>query len=630
MNEQSHKDMSSVDADGAMRPVLEARGIDILFRQKKMKDIQAVHSQLIQMHAGRSIAVIGQSGAGKTTVLRAMSDGFKDSAIFKRKKFKQPTKGGVVELLGREVSYDDLAKDQRIAGLFHHDYKPSSKVFEGVQALAREHAYAGGSDGLIATFIDEPSRNLDLSETNQVFQYIKGMRDKGISVMFATHDQVHALDSSDYTLHLSGGEQIYFGPTSAITGRDVTKVPTETLDFMSDGIRMWEKLKAERERPFVPPFDLAILRAKRPVPETREVIVTADAGLVFNPKDQPPKKIQALDGINISVKKGTVMGLIGPSGCGKSTFVKMVDRMFDREDNLPEISGSIMIDGEEVYGEDVDPVEIRSKIGYVAQKPRCFPGRPLWQEIANGARYSQKFNVNDKKAALILAREYLKKAGLWDELMDKEVLSKRSAGYPGNFLQRGIVKASDAAILAGHLWCQIPKEHDTPLTPEHLRLRSLFGMMSANDNREEVKKFNQSLDALKNDPDYFPDFLNGEGADLSGGQQQRLCIARALASGSKILIMDEPTSSLDPIATAAIEETLLQLRDEGYTIVIVTHGMPQAARICDEIAFCYLGEVLEQGPAAEFFAGPKTEQGRVFATKPYLPPGKDGQQLLIS
>jgi phosphate transport system ATP-binding protein len=103
--------------------------------------------------------------------------------------------------------------------------------------------------------------------------------------------------------------------------------------------------------------------------------------------------------------------------------------------------------------------------------------------------------------------------------------------------------------------------------------------------------------------DEVSDRLDNSALDLSGGQQQRLCIARALANEPDILLLDEPASALDPISTAKIEETLLQLK-EDYTIIIVTHNLQQAARIADRTAFFMLGELVEYGDTTTMFTNP--------------------------
>jgi phosphate transport system ATP-binding protein len=113
--------------------------------------------------------------------------------------------------------------------------------------------------------------------------------------------------------------------------------------------------------------------------------------------------------------------------------------------------------------------------------------------------------------------------------------------------------------------------------------------------------------------DEVKDRLNAPAVSLSGGQQQRLCIARALAVQPEVLLMDEPASALDPLATARIEDLILELKRE-YTIIIVTHNMQQAARISDDTAFFYLGELIEFGPTSKLFTSPSKKQTEDYVT----------------
>lgn len=113
--------------------------------------------------------------------------------------------------------------------------------------------------------------------------------------------------------------------------------------------------------------------------------------------------------------------------------------------------------------------------------------------------------------------------------------------------------------------------------------------------------------------DEVKDRLNKPALELSGGQQQRLCIARALAMNPEVLLMDEPTSALDPIATAKIEELIVELK-KNYTIVIVTHSMQQAARISDRTAFFLLGDLIEVDATKTFFATPKDPRSESYIT----------------
>ena len=109
------------------------------------------------------------------------------------------------------------------------------------------------------------------------------------------------------------------------------------------------------------------------------------------------------------------------------------------------------------------------------------------------------------------------------------------------------------------------------------------------------------------------DRLQESGTSLSGGQQQRLCIARAIAVNPEIILMDEPCSALDPIATAKIEELIDELR-ENYTIVIVTHSMQQAARVSQRAAFFHLGELVEEGPTQTIFTTPNDKRTQDYIT----------------
>jgi phosphate transport system ATP-binding protein len=113
--------------------------------------------------------------------------------------------------------------------------------------------------------------------------------------------------------------------------------------------------------------------------------------------------------------------------------------------------------------------------------------------------------------------------------------------------------------------------------------------------------------------DEVKDRLDRSALGLSGGQQQRLCIARALAVSPQVLLMDEPASALDPIATQKIEELVYELKS-NYTIVIVTHNMQQAARVSDHTAFFYMGELVEVGRTEEIFTNPKKEQTEAYIT----------------
>jgi len=221
----------------------------------------------------------------------------------------------------------------------------------------------------------------------------------------------------------------------------------------------------------------------------------------------------AIKDVNVEIKERTVTAFIGPSGCGKSTFLRSINRMNDTID-ICRVEGDIRIDGKDIYDRDIDPVQLRARVGMVFQKPNPFP-KSIYDNIAYGPKIHG------------LART---KADM-DEIVEKS-------------LRRGAI------------W-------------------------------NEVK-----------------DRLHAPGTGLSGGQQQRLCIARAIATEPDVLLMDEPCSALDPIATSQVEELIDQLR-ENYTVVIVTHSMQQAARVSQKTAFFHLGNLVEYGNTDDIFTNPK-------------------------
>jgi len=224
---------------------------------------------------------------------------------------------------------------------------------------------------------------------------------------------------------------------------------------------------------------------------------------------------QVLKNISMKIKENAVTAIIGPSGCGKTTFIRCLNRMHEITPGAS-VSGKVLFNGVNIYGNGVDPVMIRRKIGMVFQRPNPFPMMSIYDNVSAGLKLN---GVKDKKILDVVVKQSLELANLWDEVKDD---------------------------------------------------------------------------------------LNKSGASLSGGQQQRLCIARALAVKPEVLLMDEPCSALDPIATAKIEALIRKLA-ENYTVVIVTHNMQQAARVSDYTAFLYLGELIEYGPTKQIFENPKHE-----------------------
>jgi phosphate transport system ATP-binding protein len=231
---------------------------------------------------------------------------------------------------------------------------------------------------------------------------------------------------------------------------------------------------------------------------------------------------QAINNISLGINENTITALIGPSGCGKSTFLRCLNRMNDVIDTC-KISGKILMDNTDIYGTEVDPVELRAKVGMVFQKPNPFP-KSIFENIAYGPRIHGLASNNSELKDIVL--NSLEKAGLIDEVKDR---------------------------------------------------------------------------------------LDDQATGLSGGQQQRICIARAIAVSPEVILMDEPCSALDPIATAKIEELMNEL-SQSYTIVIVTHSMQQAARVSKKTAFFHLGDLIEYNDTDKIFTQPENEKTQDYIT----------------
>jgi len=224
----------------------------------------------------------------------------------------------------------------------------------------------------------------------------------------------------------------------------------------------------------------------------------------------------ALKEVDLQIHRHKITAIIGPSGCGKSTMLRAFNRMNELFRSA-RTQGNVFFNGVDIYRPEVDPVQIRRRIGMVFQKPNPFP-KSIYENVAWGAR------INGYKGSLdSLVHQSLVQAALWDEVKDK---------------------------------------------------------------------------------------LDQSGLSLSGGQQQRLCIARTIATKPDIILMDEPASALDPIATLRIEELMRSLA-QNYTIIVVTHNMQQAGRVSDYTAFFSLdaadraGLLIEYNPTQKMFSNPE-------------------------
>ena len=230
-------------------------------------------------------------------------------------------------------------------------------------------------------------------------------------------------------------------------------------------------------------------------------------------------EVHAIKNVSLAFEDRSVTAIIGPSGCGKSTFLRCLNRMHE---TIPgaRVSGSVELDGTDIYAKRSNPIRVRQHIGMVFQRPTPFPTMSVRDNVAAGLRILSK-RPGRKETDAIVERA-LRRAALWDEVADR---------------------------------------------------------------------------------------LDSSALGLSGGQQQRLCIARALATEPGVLLLDEPTASLDPLSTQRVEELLYELRKD-MTVVIVTHNMQQAARVSDTTAFFLSGELVESAPTRVMFttpADPRTE-----------------------
>ncbi len=231
----------------------------------------------------------------------------------------------------------------------------------------------------------------------------------------------------------------------------------------------------------------------------------------------------AVRDVSLDCQPGIVTAIIGPSGCGKSTLLRCVNRLHESVPGAS-ASGSVRIDGDEIYTRTVDPIRLRRRIGMVFQRPTPFPTLSVFENVAAGIRAAGDADRGETLQTRV--ERALGRAGLWEEVRDR---------------------------------------------------------------------------------------LHGSALALSGGQQQRLCIARALAVEPQVLLLDEPTASLDPLGTQRIEELVYELRGT-VTVIIVTHNMQQAARISDVTAFMLEGELVEHSATRALFTTPQDQRTEAYVT----------------
>ncbi len=226
--------------------------------------------------------------------------------------------------------------------------------------------------------------------------------------------------------------------------------------------------------------------------------------------------------VTLGFPVNTVTAIIGPSGCGKSTYLRCLNRMHELSDGAS-ITGKVLLDGQDIYGDAVNPTALRRRVGMVFQRPTPFPTMSIYSNVAAGLRVNGKHSRGETDA---LVERALKSGALWEEVKDR---------------------------------------------------------------------------------------LHTSAMSLSGGQQQRLCIARAIAPEPGVLLLDEPTASLDPAGTVRIEELVQDLKRE-FTVVMVTHNLQQAARVSEHTAFFYLGELIEHNLTREIFTNPRDSRTEAYVT----------------
>jgi phosphate transport system ATP-binding protein len=234
--------------------------------------------------------------------------------------------------------------------------------------------------------------------------------------------------------------------------------------------------------------------------------------------------VHAVRKVSLDFPANEVTAIIGPSGCGKSTLLRCLNRMHETIPNA-RVAGEVSFEGQDIYGDDVDPIALRRHVGMVFQRPTPFPTMSIRDNVAAGLRVRPGEKVRRAEVDEIV-ESALRRAALWDEVKDR---------------------------------------------------------------------------------------LKSSATGISGGQQQRLCIARALATAPRVLLLDEPTASLDPMSTQKVEELVYELR-RAMTLIIVTHNMQQAARVSDRTAFMLSGEMIETASTRVIFTTPSDPRTEAYIT----------------
>jgi len=260
---------------------------------------------------------------------------------------------------------------------------------------------------------------------------------------------------------------------------------------------------------------------------------------------------KVLRDISVDIPDGQITAIIGPSGCGKTTLLKTLNRLIDLYEEA-KVEGKVLIDGTDIYDPKTDILTLRKKVGFLSQKPY-----PLPMSIYDNISFGPKIHG-------LNSRQLLQRIKALEEQISPQ----------GSRLEniQGVV---------------LPKKNGEMdlLIESYLRLAGLWN---------EVK-----------------DRLHGPASHLSIGQQQRLALARALAIGPEVILADEPTSALDPISAQLIEKQFKLLK-KNYTLVVVTHILRQARRMADYVIFLYMGELVEHGPAEQFFTSPRDDRTRAY------------------